>query len=60
MKRWREWRLHRARLQLADLEEDYEKWSWSYKPSERDLLDRRIVRAKRRVSQLAEQEGTKR
>jgi hypothetical protein len=62
IRRWREWRLHRARLDLADLEHHRRVWGWSYIPSESARKDTEIARAAARVKRLEallpEGEGT--
>jgi hypothetical protein len=50
--RLRRWRLRRAALRLADLNEFIGKWSWSHNASETYRYERMLKRRERRVERL--------
>jgi hypothetical protein len=43
-------RRERLQLRLADLKEYDSKWSWSFKPSQRRYVEKRITRAEKRLA----------
>lgn len=59
MKRYKDWRLDRAKIELADAEHEYDHWVEPFhrrlgtvSPSEKRRAERRIEKAKRRVEKL--------
>ena len=47
--RYREWRKNRLEDKLEDAEEDFRKWSFAMKPSERKRAQRKIESLRQRV-----------
>ena len=55
---YREWRLRQVEEKIADLKFDRERWGFSYRPSEKAAISRRIERLKSKRDRLREAVGS--